>query len=88
MRSLQLLVISILVYMLAASQSACNNYGLVDKLESPGKAQGGSGFSLVNTIFVTQATFNGNLGGVAVLTASVATMRQTPWGRAMASGKL
>ncbi len=45
--------------------AGCQNIGLAEQLESPGKAQGGSGFNLMNTIFVTQATFNGNLGGVA-----------------------
>ncbi len=49
---------------LAIFMVACQNIGIAEQLESPGKSQG-AGFNLVNTIFVTQTTFNGNLGGVA-----------------------
>ena len=45
--------------------SACSNYDLADKLKSPGGTKQGSGNGLVNQIFVTAATLNGNLGGIA-----------------------
>jgi len=66
MRNHQTVILAILAVLLCIGLPACNNYGLADQLETPGKTQGlGSGFTLVNTIFVTLATFNGNLGGVA-----------------------
>ncbi|AFM12781.1 DUF1554 domain-containing protein [Turneriella parva] len=65
MRSYQQSFIAMVLAFALACAAGCNNYGLADQLESPGKTDGGSGFNLVNTMFVTQTTFNGNLGGVA-----------------------
>lgn len=66
MRNYQRVILAIIEVMFGCGLAACSTYGLADQLESPGKTQGaGSGSNLINTIFVTQTTFSGNLGGVA-----------------------